>query len=73
MMPRTSGGEIMSERETERGKLTVREAGRRGGQATAERHGAAFYERIGRKGGQRVKDLLDRGREAEKEDPDARG
>ena len=35
-----------------KGALTVREAGRRGGQATRERHGPEFYEQIGRKGGE---------------------
>jgi general stress protein YciG len=36
--------------------MTVREAGRKGGETTAERHGHEFYEEIGRKGGQKVRD-----------------
>jgi general stress protein YciG len=32
----------------EKGELTVREAGRRGGRATKLRHGPEFYESIGR-------------------------
>lgn len=34
--------------------MTVREAGRKGGQTTAKRHGSGFYEAIGRKGGKTV-------------------
>jgi len=31
--------------------LTVREAGRKGGETTSRTHGHGFYEEIGRKGG----------------------
>jgi general stress protein YciG len=41
----------------ERGDLTVREAGRRGGRATKLRHGPEFYETIGRNGGTATKTL----------------
>ncbi len=34
-----------------RGKMTVAEAGRRGGEKTSERHGPEFYSEIGSKGG----------------------
>ena len=34
-----------------KGKMTVEEAGRRGGLKTAETHGEEFYSEIGRKGG----------------------
>ncbi|MGQ9523899.1 MAG: KGG domain-containing protein [Armatimonadota bacterium] len=44
-----------------------REIGRKGGQATARAHGHEFYQEIGRKGGQkggqRVKQLVHRGKE----------
>ena len=33
--------------------ITVSEAGRRGGERTAETHGHQFYEEIGKKGGQK--------------------
>ena len=46
------------------GEISVREAGRRGGQATSESHGREFYEEIGHKGGQKVKQLIERGKEA---------
>lgn len=40
--------------ETKKGKMTVAEAGRRGGKRTAATHGREFYEKIGRKGGEKV-------------------
>ena len=33
------------------GEMTVREAGRKGGQTVKERHGPDFFKEIGRKGG----------------------
>ncbi|MBS4179543.1 KGG domain-containing protein [Lederbergia citrea] len=33
------------------GKMTVEEAGRKGGEETARTHGREFYEEIGEKGG----------------------
>jgi uncharacterized protein len=39
-----------------KGKMTVEEAGRMGGEKTSETHGAEFYSEIGHKGGsQRAK------------------
>lgn len=37
-------------------EMTVREAGRKGGQTTSERHGYEFYQEIGRKGGRKTRD-----------------
>ncbi|MFA5926972.1 MAG: Em GEA1 (EM1) [Patescibacteria group bacterium] len=48
------------------GEISVREAGRRGGRRTSETHGHEFYEEIGQKGGQRVRELIQRGKDAEK-------
>jgi general stress protein YciG len=39
----------------EKGAITVREAGRRGGTQTKRRHGPEFYKSIGRKGGETTK------------------
>ncbi len=50
-----------------KGKLTVQEAGRMGGQKTAETHGAEFYSEIGSKGGQKVRRLIQEGKNHEKE------
>ena len=46
------------------GSMSVREAGRKGGEVTAQRHGPQFYEEIGRKGGQKVKELIEQGKRA---------
>jgi len=45
--------------------MSVNEAGRRGGEATSQSHGREFYEEIGQKGGQRVRELIEEGKEAE--------
>lgn len=57
----------------EEGGMTVREAGRKGGEATASTHDHDFYEEIGHKGGDvggargghRVRELIEKGKEAE--------
>ena len=41
----------MSRRAGEKGKMSVEEAGRKGGRRTAETHGSDFYSQIGSKGG----------------------
>ncbi len=45
-----------------KGTMTVQEAGRKGGMKTAQTHGKDFYEEIGHKGGQRVKELIEEGK-----------
>lgn len=45
--------------------MTKREAGRRGGEVTAQRYGPQFYEEIGRKGGQKTKKLIEDGKKVE--------
>jgi len=47
-----------------KGSMTVQEAGRRGGEKTAQTHGREFYEEIGHKGGQRVRELIEEGKKA---------
>ncbi|MCX6644095.1 MAG: KGG domain-containing protein [Candidatus Bathyarchaeia archaeon] len=55
--------------------MTVAEAGRKGGLKTSETHGEEFYSEIGRKGGkiggpkggQRVRKLIQEGKEHEEE------
>jgi uncharacterized protein len=62
-------------REEKKGKMTVAEAGRRGGLKTAKTHGEEFYSEIGRKGGkiggpkggQRVRKLIKVGKEHEED------
>jgi general stress protein YciG len=55
-------------RKREENVMTVREAGKKGGERTAQTHGHDFYEDIGRKGGQKggpkVKSLIDAGKKS---------
>lgn len=46
----------MAEKKTSGGGMTVREAGRKGGQKVRDERGHEFYEEIGRKGGETVRD-----------------
>jgi general stress protein YciG len=50
-----------------KGKMTVAEAGRMGGEKTSETHGPEFYSEIGSKGGQKVRKLIEEGKEHEEE------
>ena len=47
------------------GTMSVQEAGRKGGETTSKTHGREFYEEIGHKGGQRVRELVEEGKESE--------
>jgi general stress protein YciG len=49
----------MAEKE-EKGKMSVKEAGHKGGEKTAETHGKEFYKEIGHKGGQKVRELIEK-------------
>jgi general stress protein YciG len=60
------GGDFVSE-DRRRGKMTVEEAGRRGGLRTSATHGPEFYSEIGSKGGQRVRRLIREGKAHEEE------
>jgi uncharacterized protein len=51
--------------------MSVNEAGRLGGEKTAQTHGREFYEEIGHKGGQRVRELVEEGKHAEDTSPDS--
>jgi len=42
------------------GEMSVREAGKKGGEETARTHGHEFYEEIGQKGGERTKESHNR-------------
>ena len=48
-----------------KGKMTVAEAGRMGGEKTFKTHGPEFYSEIGSKGGQKVRKLVKEGKEHE--------
>lgn len=49
----------------EKGSMTVEEAGRMGGEKVRDERGPEFYSEIGHKGGQRVKELIEEGKESE--------
>lgn len=70
-----AGQRRASERD-EKGTMTVAEAGRKGGEKTAETHGHEFYQEIGHKGGeiggQRVRELIQEGKKAEGISPETR-
>jgi len=53
------------EDEGERGSMSVREAGRMGGEKRREELGSEGYAEIGHKGGQRVRELIEAGKRAE--------
>lgn len=53
-------------RDQDKRDMTVQEAGHMGGETTSERYGPQFYEDIGHKGGQRVHDLVEKGKEHER-------
>ncbi len=55
----------MAEKE-KKGGMTVKEAGKKGGETTLKEHGPEFYSKIGHKGGQKVKELIEKGEEEEK-------
>jgi len=59
--------EVVWLNERNKGKMTVEEAGRMGGRRTSETHGSEFYSEIGSKGGQKVRRLIQEGKEHEQE------
>jgi general stress protein YciG len=59
--------------EEEKGQMTVEEAGhlggikggKKGGNTTKQKYGPEFYSEIGHKGGQRVRELIEEGKDSE--------
>jgi general stress protein YciG len=60
--PGSAVGQPEQSNGTGRKAMTVSEAGRKGGITVRDERGHAFYEEIGRKGGQKVRELIERGK-----------
>ena len=58
---------MKKEKKFEKGEMTLSEAGRRGGNTTFKKYGQEHYEKIGRKGGQTVKRLVNEGKKIKEE------
>ena len=64
MAEHTDAKDGVGRKEPEEGRrgMTVSEAGRKGGITVRDERGHAFYEEIGKKGGQKVRELIERGK-----------
>ena len=59
----------MAEKEN-KGSMTVAEAGRKGGETVKAERGREFYEQIGKKGGQKVRELIAQAKLSQKQAAD---
>jgi general stress protein YciG len=61
MKAKNGGENNMARGDSMGSKMSVEDAGRKGGEATAKSHDRSFYQEIGRKGGEATSKSHDRG------------
>ncbi|MCL5108969.1 MAG: Em GEA1 (EM1) [Chloroflexi bacterium] len=55
----------MPEDRKDEGKMTVQQAGHKGGEKVSQKYPHEHFEEIGQKGGQKVRELIDKGKQTE--------
>ncbi len=62
---KNESGSDKNQKKRQSGEMSVREAGRKGGEIRKEQLGSEGYSEIGRQGGERVRELIQKGKQSE--------